>query len=167
MFRRLVVIVFGFVVAAAAGSMFLGVGALIDPATREAGFEAARAWLFAIMDEAMNDGAPEMTAAALGLVFWATLIATCVAPLAVAALIGELAGARAWVWYAGASAVLAAASPWIARAAKGLSNARQASPMEGRIALLFFLTGTVTGTVYWLIAGRGAGRRREQPPAQR
>lgn len=162
MLRRLIVISFGFVVAAAAGSIFLGVGALFDAATREAGFAATMSGVFAAVDEALRDGAPEQAISALGFILWAIVIAACVAPLAVAALIGELAGVRAWTWYAGACAVLAAASPWIARAAKGLDRAGQASPMEGRIALLFFLTGTVTGTIYWLIAGRGAGRRPRQ-----
>jgi hypothetical protein len=69
-------------------------------------------------------------------------------------LIGEIAGARSLVWYSGVSAALAGASPWIARAAMGLDRAREASPLELRIALLFFLTGAVAGAIYWLIAAR-------------
>ena len=40
-----------------------------------------------------------------------------------------------------------------ARAARGLERAHSIDPIESRIALLFFLTGAVTGAVYWLIAG--------------
>lgn len=165
MARRLVVTVFAFVIAAACGAIFLAVAALLDPGTREAGFDAALAGLFAIIDESVLDGRPEGAFAAFVFVMQAIVVAVCVAPLAVAALIGELAGVRAWVWYAGASALLAAASPWIARAARGLDRVDRVSPLEGRIALLFFLTGTVAGTVYWLIAGRNGPAGRGGPPA--
>ena len=82
------------------------------------------------------------------------------APLALAALIGEIAGARSWSWYVGVTGFLAAASPWIARATRGLAQAHRPSPLEMRIAALFFLTGALTGWIYWLIArpGRHEGR---------
>jgi hypothetical protein len=156
MVRRILVIGFSFVFAASAGALLLPLLALFDPAIRDAGFEATMAGVFSVIDEAFADGAPEAAFAALGHVLWVILIATCVAPLAVAALIGELAHVRAWTWYAGATALLAAAAPWIARAAHGLDRARRISPLEGRIALLLFLTGVLTGTVYWLLAGRSA-----------
>jgi hypothetical protein len=164
MLRRLVVMSFGFVVAAGAGAVFLALASLFDPATREAGFEATMAGVFAIIDEALLEGAPQDALSAFAFVMWAIVIATCVAPLAIAALIGEIAGARGWAWYAGVSAILAAASPWIARAARGLERAQSASALEGRIALLFFLTGTVTGTIYWLIAAPSSRPRDRLPP---
>jgi len=155
MIRRFFVVVFAFALAVSAGAIFLPIAALVDPATREAGLEATFAGVFAMIDAAMSNDAPETAVMALGSLISAIFFATCVAPLAVAALIGEAAGVRAWTWYAGASATLAAASPWIARAARGLERMRHASPLEGRVALLFFLTGTVTGTLYWLVAARG------------
>jgi hypothetical protein len=168
MLRRLAVMSFAFVIAAGCGAVFLAIAALFDPAVREAGFDATMAGLFAMLDEAFEEGAPRDAFSALGFVLWAIVMATCVAPLALAALIGELAGARAWAWYAGASAVLAAASPWIARAARGLERAHLVNELEGRVALLFFLTGAVTGTVYWLIAARDRRARAPapQPPAR-
>ena len=75
----------------------------------------------------------------------------------VAALIGEAAGARSLVWYSGVSGLLAGASPWIARAAKGLERAQSVTDAEGRLALLFFLTGALTGAIYWLIAAPKVG----------
>jgi len=164
MLRRLIVMSFGFAVASGVGAIFLVVSALFDPATMEAGFSATMAGIFAIIDEALRTGAPEDAIAAFGFVIWAVVIATCVAPLAIAALVGEAAGVRSLVWYSGVSGVLAGASPWIARAAKGLERAQSVTPLESRIALLFFLTGTVTGAIYWLIA---APPRRAQPNAPR
>jgi hypothetical protein len=164
MFRRFIVMTFGFTLAAGAGALFLPIAALFDPVTRDAGLGATMAGIFAMLGNLAEDAEPEAAIWALGFVFWAILIATCVAPLAAAALIGEIAGMRGWIWYAGASGFLAAASPWIARAAHGLERARSANALEGRFALLFFLTGVVTGGVYWLIAVRGARPERVNPP---
>ena len=150
--RRTVIVSFGFIVAAGAGALFLPLAALFDPLVREVGFNAAASGLFAALDD---EGDPRAGFAALGLVFWAILIAVCALPLAMAALIGEIAGARNWIWYVGLSGFLAAASPWIARATRGLAQAHRASPLELRVATLFFLTGALTGWIYWLIARPG------------
>lgn len=155
--RRLLAVLFAYVVAAGCGALFLALAALFDPATRGAGFDAATRGFLAIIRETLWGGRPEDAAAAFVHVAEAIAVAVVIAPLAASALIGEVARARAWLWYAAASAFLAAASPWIARAAKGLERAREASVLEERIAVLFFLTGTVTGTIYWLLAGRSAG----------
>jgi len=165
MIRRIVVMAFGFLIAVSVGAIFLVVSALFDPATREAGFAAAMSSIFAFLEEDVRGGEPGDPLATFGFILWAIIIATCAAPLAVAALIGEIAGARALVWYSGVSATLAGASPWIVRAAKGLDRAREASPLEIRIALLFFLTGALTGTIYWLIAAPPAPKTgRPKPP---
>ena len=159
MVRRFFVVAFGFILAASIGAIFLALGSLIDPTTREVGLQASISGFFAMMDEAFADGAPEQAFFAFGAMIGAVFVATCIAPLVVAAVVGELAGLRAWSWYAGACAFLAAASPWIARATKGLARAGQITPLESRVALLFFLTGMVTGSIYWLVAARGAQPR--------
>lgn len=152
MLRRLILMFFGFVIATGVGAVFLFVSALFDPTTREAGLAPIIGSLFAAVDEALNEGDPAQAFEALGFVIWTAVIATCAAPLAIAALVGEAAGARSIVWYSGVSGMLAGASPWIARAAKGLSRVNSVTDAEGRIALLFFLTGALTGAIYWLIA---------------
>lgn len=159
---RLVVMVFSFVIAVGVGALFLLISAFFDPATREAGLASVIAGLFAVLDEAFNEGDPEQAFATIGFVIWAAVVAVCAAPLAVAALVGEAAGARSIVWYSGVSGVLAGASPWIARASKGLERAHKVSEAEARLALLFFLTGALTGAIYWLIA---APARKETAPA--
>ncbi len=152
MIRRIVVMAFGFAVAVGVGAIFLFVSSLLDPVTRDAGVEAAMSGILAVIEDDGRAGGLNDPLAALGVFVWAIIIATCVAPLAVAALIGEIAGVRALLWYSGVSATFAGASPWIVRAAKGLDRARDASPLELRIALLFFLTGALSGAIYWLIA---------------
>jgi len=156
MIRRIIVMAFGFLIAVGASAIFLLVASLLDPATREAGFEAALSGLFAFINEETRAGGVNDPLATFGVILWAIVVAACVAPLAVAALIGEIAGARSLLWYSGVSAILAGASPWIIRAAKGLDRAREANPLELRIALLFFLTGATSGAIYWLIAAPSA-----------
>lgn len=165
MIRRILVMAFGFVLAIGVGAIFLLVLALLDPATREAGFEAALSGAFASIEDDMSAGGLSDPVAKFGFIVWAIIIATCVAPLAVAALIGELAGARSLLWYSGVTATFAGASPWIARAAKGLDRAGDANPLELRIALLFFITGAVSGAIYWLIAAPSAPKPAQfEPP---
>ncbi|ARN81916.1 hypothetical protein [Methylocystis bryophila] len=156
MARRVLVMGFGFILAVSCGALFLPIAALADSTVREAGFEAVIGSFFAMLDETARDGDPAAGFHALGLVFWAILIAVCVAPLAFAALVGEIAGARSWIWYVGASGILAAASPWIARGARAQASAHPPSQMEIRVLGLFFLTGALTGFLYWLAAGRGS-----------
>lgn len=152
MLARIALMTFGFATAAGAGAIFLVVASFFDPMTREAGFSATMAGVFVILDESVLGGEPARAFAAFTSVIWAIMIATCVAPLAVAALVGEIAQVRSLVWYSGVPAVLAGASPWIARAARGLAPASETNPVESRIALLFFLAGALTGALYWLIA---------------
>ncbi|MBM3561956.1 MAG: hypothetical protein FJX48_02105 [Alphaproteobacteria bacterium] len=167
MIRRIIVMAFGFVLAVGVSAIFLLVAALLDPATREAGFEAAMSGVFAIIDDDLRGGGLKDPLTTFGVILWAIVIATCAAPLAIAALIGEIAGARTLLWYSGVSATLAGASPWIVRAAKGLGRAREASPLELRIALLFFLTGALSGAIYWLIAAPSEPRPAQMDPPLR
>ncbi len=155
--RRILVMGFGFVLAASCGALFLPIAALSDATVREAGFEAAIGGLFVMLDETAR-GEPGVGLHALGLVFWAILVAVCVAPLAFAALVGEIAGARSWSWYVGASGFLAAASPWIARGARAQPGGHAPTQTEIRILGLFFLTGALTGLLYWLVSVRGDRR---------
>jgi len=94
---------------------------------------------------------------------WTASVMICALPLILTALAGEVAGLRAPVWYCVATGLLAAAMPWLTRAAFHLEETTSANPLELHLALLFFLTGATGGLVYWLIAGRGAGRSRQEP----
>ena len=108
--RRILAMGFGFVLAASCGALFLPIAALSDQTVREAGFEAAIRGLFAMLDETARDGDP-----AAGSRLWARLLGDPHRGLRraarLAALVGEIAGARGWSWYVGASGFFAAASP--------------------------------------------------------
>ena len=80
-------------------------------------------------------------------------------PLVVVALVGEVARVGAGLWYLIGTGSLAAAMPFILRASLR-TGALAPNGTEQRFLLLFFLTGALGGSLYWLVAGRGAMRGR-------
>jgi len=144
---------FGFVLAAGVGAALLPIAALVDPAVRALSLDAALNFLFDLFEDAGNETAG-VDLLGFADLFRTLVLAVCVTPLAVVALLGEIAGQRSWLWHAAGCGFLAAAAPWIARAAHASPRAHAASSMELRIAALLFLVGVATGTVYWLVAAR-------------
>ena len=162
---RMIVIFVGLACAVAAGVFALPVLALMDPVTREAGFAMFAASIFAAFDLAAS---PADAAATLFLLARSVLAAICIAPLGLAALVGEIAGLRSWFWYACCSGGLAAAMPFLLRLLAGVDRGgatpeTPAATAESRFLLLFFLVGLITGSIYWLIAGRSAGTASSEP----
>ena len=162
---RIFVILTGLACGVAGGVIALPVLAIMDPVTREAGFVMFTTGLTALID---SDVEPEDAAASLLLLLHSVALAICVAPLGVAALLGELARLRSWFWYACCSGGLAAAMPFLLRLVAGVDRGgatpeTPAATAESRFLLLFFLVGLITGTIYWLIAGRSAGTASSEP----
>lgn len=153
---------FGFTVAVSAALVVLPIALLLDPATRRAGAAFVQFGLFHLAEAGLDDSSA-FAAAELARFLWSAVIVVCVLPLALTALLGAAARVHALAWYAGATGVIAAAAPWIARAAFGGMRAVGASAAELRFALVFFLTGAASGLVFWLIAGRAASERRQGP----
>lgn len=96
-------------------------------------------------------------------------------PAAVAIAIGEILGARDWLYYAIAGAIaagVAVALFWhTAPEPVDFGGADAAWPQmrlldDPRIALAILGAGMIAGLAYWVIAGRSAGnwRRGHQPP---
>ena len=156
---RIFIILAGLACGVAGGVIALPVLAVMDPVTREAGFAMFLTGVLALVDNAIE---PEDAATSLLLLLHGVTLAICVAPLGVAALLGELARVRSWFWYACCSGGLAASMPFLLRLWTGLER-RTAAPesttatTESRFLLLFFFVGLITGSIYWLIAGRNAG----------
>ena len=63
--RRILVMGFGFVLAASCGALFLPIAALADRTVREAGFEAAIGGLFAMLDETARSRAARPSSTSL------------------------------------------------------------------------------------------------------
>jgi len=155
--RKAISVIFAMVVAIGTGLFFVPLAAVIDPVTRAAVFALAQYAAFALD----MDFAPGLAVGELALLtrfVWMAALAVCAAPVIVVSLIGEVARVRGLLWYAGATALLAASAPWLARASLHLPRARSYNDAELRFAIIFFLGGLISGFVYWLLAGRDAGR---------
>lgn len=158
---RLFLLVLGLVVAIPFGTVALAIGVALEPAARELAGTLGFATLWSILADLAAGEVPDERAVALFTAFSTAVFALLVAPPALVAVIGEVLGWRAFLWYAVATGAVTAALPWAGRARGGLAGFSDAAlAAEGRLTLVLFLAGAVTGTVYWLIAGRGAGRPR-------
>jgi hypothetical protein len=156
---RLVVVAFGLLLAIAAATLVLFLSAVLDPvmALLTAELMHAGAWALADAIEWSQDADLVLGGAAAGLARMAAAI--LVAPSVLVALAGEVLGWRRLAWQAGATAVITAAMPWLAR-----PSARLASPDEVHVTLVLGLAGAAAGFVYWLVAGRSAGGPRAARP---
>jgi hypothetical protein len=157
--RWIFVVPFALLVALAAGTVFFLIAALADPVMAALAGQSLFVGFWSLMDAILGSENPDAVVAdALSGVGRLTLILFVLPPVFVAVL-GEVIGLRRLAWYAGGTGLLAAAMPWLLR-----GSPRIASPDELRVSLVLGLTGAVAGSVYWLVAGRGAGAAREPGP---
>jgi hypothetical protein len=155
--RRTIGVIFATAVAIGAALVFLPVAALVDPATRAAGFALIQFAVWALADAEIADGLDCGDLPALIRFVWLATMTVCVVPVVVVTSIGEVARVRALSWYAGATGLAAASAPWLIRATLHLPRAASYNFTELRFALVFFFAGLISGSVYWLLAGRDAG----------
>jgi hypothetical protein len=160
MIRWLLVIPFALTAAVTASGVFFLVASVVDPVMASLTGETLFVSFWSLVDAlfAVEDPGPILAGALAGI---SKLVLTLfVAPPALVGLIGEVAGLRRLAWYAGGTAALTAAIPWLMRGA-----ARIASPAEIHVSLVLALTGAVAGLVYWMVAGQSAGKsQRAEPP---
>jgi hypothetical protein len=155
--RRAIGVIFATAVAIGAGLVFLPVAALSDPVTRAAGFALIQFAVWELADADIADGLYGGGVPALARFVWMAVVTVCVVPVIAVASIGEIARVRALPWYAGATGLAAASAPWLIRATLHLPRAAGYNFAELRFALVFFVAGLISGSVYWLLAGRDAG----------
>ncbi|TVR07972.1 MAG: hypothetical protein EA385_11240 [Salinarimonadaceae bacterium] len=159
-FGRLVLLFVGLLFAIPTAAVTLAIGAMFEPATYQI-VAFIGAGMYDLLFNGPIDDA-QAQEAVLGLLagFWTLSIVVLIAPVTFVAIAGEATGARSFVYYAGLTAVITAAAPWLLR---GGFTAGPALAAEGRITALLFVTGAVAGLVYWFCAGRSAGRKRPDP----
>jgi hypothetical protein len=152
--RRAAGVIFAIGVAIGAGLVFLLVAALVDPVTRSSGFTLVQFATAAVVDADGTESLGYSGLTELSGFIWMAVMTVCVAPLVSVALLGEVAKVRAFSWYSGATGAAAASAPWLIRATLRLPRAAEFSSVELRFALIFFLTGLISGAIYWFLAGR-------------
>jgi len=108
----------------------------------------------ALREAAPGDPIIDVISDPLGIVFFASLVtpALTALPALVLAVIGEVFSIRSFLYYVVAGGLALAAIPLLA-ASGGSTTAPSADYMT-----IFASAGFAGGAVYWLIAGRNAGR---------
>ncbi len=155
--RRVFVVVVGLALAMAAGLVFLAIGGLIVPATRELAADVSLGGIFALLSALAGSDAPDRLWSAVALAFWTLAAALIVVPPLVAAIVGEVAGLRSFVWYGGSAGVLTAAIAWLGHAAS-----HGPDPPTTKLLLLLFLPAQLPD---WSI-GRLPGAARGKSPSR-
>jgi hypothetical protein len=137
-----------------AGMLALGTVAVFDPVVALFSGEVVWAGMWSLLDRLsiVDDPAPIIEGAFAGLSKAAATL--LVAPPLFVGVVGEVAGVRSALWYAGGTGAITAAIPWIVRASERVPTAG-----EIHITLALFVAGAAAGLVYWLIAGQSAGAR--------
>ena len=158
--RRLFLGVLGLVLAIPAGALFLIIGGLAVPEVRELASDLTLAGVFAFFDAVLTGPGPDTVGAVAAGAFWALATALLVLPPIMMAIIGAAAGLRSYVWYAGGGGLLAVAIAWLGRAPGEVLD-----PSDTKLLSLLFLTGAVSGFVYWAVAGREMGSVSGPAPA--
>ena len=155
---RLILVAFALPVAIVTGTLALFLIGLFDPVLTGLAVALVGAGFDALIDTlaAAEDPGFAVESAAFGLGRLA--LAVLVAPPVFVALVSEVTGARPLLWHAGATGLLTGAIPWLTRTSMALT------PAETHLTAMLVLVGAVTGFVYWLIAGSGAGPSHHAEP---
>jgi hypothetical protein len=150
---RLILIPLGIVLAAFCALLFLGAVGMVQPSIAEAIASTA----FQTVDRAFRtvmEGDEAIRQFGWSLVVFSRFaIVVLLLPVTLIAVIAEFFGLRAYLIHALGVALLTAAMPF-ALMPELISGFAFASRATGLLAA----TGALAGTIYWMIAGRGAGR---------
>jgi hypothetical protein len=154
---RFLLVPIGIGAAITAGMFFLLLAVFLNSAVGELFAGLSFASLIAFFDWLTATGEPDAAGGGVLLALWALAVAVVVLPPAVVGLIGEVAGWRSFIWYSGGTGAISAALPWLAR-----GSAEHATEGELSVTLALFLAGAFAGLIYWLVAGRTAGRAMQE-----
>ncbi|MFH6782873.1 MULTISPECIES: hypothetical protein [Methylobacterium] len=154
---RLLAIGVALMMAIACGAIALGIGVAMDPVLRDVLAQFGLSGLEAVLADLAEGYAPDpgMVEGAVNL--GRAILLLVAVPPALNAVVGEVLGWRSLAWYGGATGLLTALLPWLMRGAGG-PVVQGAGAGEGRVTAILFCTGGIAGLVYWLAAGRFAGR---------
>jgi hypothetical protein len=159
---RLVLFLVALILAIPAGVVTLALGIIMEPTAHELVARLGIALADLLFTEALSDGAADLVVRDVLFGLWLVALVLLIAPVGLVGLVGETIGSHSFLFYSALTGLATAAIPWLMRG--GLVQT-PAIAAEMRLTGILFLTGAVAGLVYWAIAGRTAGRRREAPPA--
>ncbi|AWN51351.1 hypothetical protein [Methylobacterium sp. 17Sr1-1] len=158
---RLLAVATALLMAVACGAVALGVGVVMDPVLRDLMGALGLSGLEAVLSDLAEGYAPDPAMVEGAVSLGRAVLLLVAVPPALNAVVGEVLGWRSLVWYGGATGLLTALLPWLMRGGAGPARAEIGAGIEageGRVTAILFCAGGVAGLVYWLGAGRFAGR---------
>lgn len=149
---RLILIPLAIAIAAFCALLFLGIVGMTRPEIAQAIAETAYQTMDRLFRTAL-EGQDAIRQYAMNFVLFSRfVIVVLVLPVTLVAVIAEVFAFRAYLFHALAAALLTAAMPF-ALLPDLIQGFTYASPATGLLAA----TGALAGTIYWMLAGRGAG----------
>ncbi len=150
---RTFLIPLGLILSAVAAATVLIMASVVQPTIGGAITEGAMTTLRAVFDNHMSDADAPERIARLAIGFSKLTFALLFLPVALMAATSEIFSLRSWFVQALGAALLTALLPW-AMLPSLLQGTAFASPITGLLAA----TGAFAGSIYWMVAGHGAGR---------
>jgi hypothetical protein len=149
---RVLLIPLGVLLAAIVAGIFLIVVGFVQPSFGGAVTETAIATLRRLVESLMEDGEAAERFARLAQGVTTLSLALLFLPSALVAAVTEAFSVRLWIVHALGAAVLTALLPWAM-----LPNLMGATPLASALTGLLAATGALAGSIYWMVAGHGAG----------
>lgn len=150
---RLILIPLGILLAAfTAGAFLISVG-FVQPSVGGALTDAAIAAVRTVVQGVMAGSPSVERYVDLAFGFVRLTLAVLFLPVTIGAAVAEVFGLRIWLLQALLAAMLTAVLPW-AMTPELIAGQPLASPLTALLAA----TGALAGSIYWMVAGRNAGR---------
>jgi glucan phosphoethanolaminetransferase (alkaline phosphatase superfamily) len=156
--RPTLAVLFGLLIAPAAGLAASTLLVLVDPVLRNTGYTLGVLFFQAFAEAQFDPSAAEEVRAFLAF-FYTAVMVIFYFPIFLVALVGTVSRLGSFAVYGIATGIVTAAVPWLLRSAFQLPQAEAASAFEARFALALFLSGFVVGSVYWFLASTFGGSR--------
>jgi hypothetical protein len=149
---RLILIPLAIAIAAFCALLFLGIVGMTRPEIAQAIAETAYRTMDELFRTALAGEEAIRSYAQNFVLFSRFVVVVLIAPVALTAVVAEVLGFRAYLFHALLAALLTAAMPF-ALLPDLIRGFPYASPATGLLAA----AGALAGTIYWMLAGRGAG----------
>ena len=154
---RLLLIPIGIALAAFCALVFLGIVGMTRPEIAQAIAETAYRTLDQMFRAAMEGETAIIRYGQSLVLFSRFVIVVLLLPVTLVAVIAEILAFRSWFFHAPGTALLTAAMPFAV-----MPELIQGLPFVSPATGLLAATGALAGTIYWMLAGRGAG---SEPPS--
>ncbi|MFM9973313.1 MAG: hypothetical protein ACKVON_01910 [Beijerinckiaceae bacterium] len=150
--RLFILIPLGIVLAAFSAGAFLVIAGVVQPHIGGAITDGAITTIRTLFDSLLQEGEAIDRFGRLAQGLTTLMLAVVFLPVALIAAVSEVFNLRWWLPQAAGAAMLTALLPWAA-----LPELMSGTPVASALTGLLAATGALSGSIYWMVAGRSAG----------